>query len=60
MGPSTAIMTPGAASLIPEGYETEPVEYLAQTVLEMCTLPARSEPATSPSVSTTRGARTFP
>ncbi len=53
-------MTPGAASLIPEGYETEPVEYLAQTVLEMCTLPARSEPATSPSVSTTRGARTFP
>lgn len=40
VGPSTAIMTPGAASLIPEGYETEPVEYLAQTVLAMCTLPA--------------------
>ncbi|MCK8669564.1 SDR family NAD(P)-dependent oxidoreductase [Rhodococcus sp. HM1] len=40
VGPSTAIMTPGAAALLPEGYETEPVEYLAQTVLEMCTLPA--------------------
>ncbi|MGW5075071.1 SDR family NAD(P)-dependent oxidoreductase [Rhodococcus sp. NPDC004095] len=40
VGPSTAIMTPGAASLLPEGYEAEPVEYLAQTVLEMCTLPA--------------------
>ncbi|NKY54488.1 SDR family NAD(P)-dependent oxidoreductase [Nocardia vermiculata] len=40
VGPSTAIMTPGAASLLPEGYDTEPVEYLAQTVLEMCTVPA--------------------
>lgn len=40
VGPSTAIMTPGAAALLPEGYETEPVEYLAQTVLEMVTLPA--------------------
>ncbi|PTR21609.1 hypothetical protein C8K36_11432 [Rhodococcus sp. OK519] len=40
VGPSTAIMTPGAASLIPEGYETEPVEYLAETVLAMCVLPA--------------------
>ena len=40
VGPSTAIMTPGAAALLPEGYETEPPEYLAQTVLEMCTLPA--------------------
>ncbi|MGV9709061.1 SDR family NAD(P)-dependent oxidoreductase [Gordonia sp. NPDC003424] len=40
VGPSTAIMTPGAQSLLPEGYETEPVEYLAQTVLEMCTMPA--------------------
>lgn len=40
VGPSTAIMTPGAAALLPEGYETEPVEYLAQTVLEMCTAPA--------------------
>ncbi|MGW4119595.1 SDR family NAD(P)-dependent oxidoreductase [Nocardia sp. NPDC004711] len=40
VGPSTAIMTPGAAALLPAGYETEPVEYLAQTVLEMCALPA--------------------
>lgn len=40
VGPSTAVMTPGAAALIPEGMETEPVEYLAQTVLEMCQLPA--------------------
>ncbi|OUC80751.1 SDR family NAD(P)-dependent oxidoreductase [Gordonia lacunae] len=40
VGPSTAIRTPGAAALLPDGYETEPVEYLAQTVLEMCTAPA--------------------
>ena len=40
VGPSTAIRTPGAAALLPEGYEAEPVEYLAQTVLEMCTEPA--------------------
>ncbi|WP_280218213.1 SDR family NAD(P)-dependent oxidoreductase [Nocardia neocaledoniensis] len=40
VGPSTAIMTPGAATLLPTGYDTEPVEYLAQTVLEMCTAPA--------------------
>lgn len=40
VGPSTAIMTPGAEALLPAGYETEPVDYLAQTVLEMCTLPA--------------------
>lgn len=40
VGPSTAIRTPGATDLLPEGYEAEPVEYLAQTVLEMCTAPA--------------------
>ncbi|MDH6679723.1 3-oxoacyl-[acyl-carrier protein] reductase [Rhodococcus sp. LBL1] len=40
VGPSTAILTPGAAALIPDGYETEPVEYLAETVLAMCQLPA--------------------
>lgn len=40
VGPSTAIMTPGAATLLPDGYATEPVEYLAQTVLEMSTVPA--------------------
>ncbi|WP_182349389.1 SDR family NAD(P)-dependent oxidoreductase [Tomitella gaofuii] len=40
VGPSTAIRTPGAEALLPDGYEAEPVEYLAQTVLEMCTVPA--------------------
>lgn len=40
VGPSTAVNTPGAASLIPPGFPTEPVEYLAETVLAMCHLPA--------------------
>lgn len=40
VGPSTAIMTPGAQALLPEGYETEPVEFLAETVLQMSHLPA--------------------
>ena len=40
VGPSTAIRTPGAAQLIPENFPTEPVEYLAETVLAMCHLPA--------------------
>lgn len=40
VGPSTAIMTPGAAALLPVGYETEPVEYLAETVLAMSHRPA--------------------
>ncbi len=40
VGPSTAIRTPGAASLIPEAFPTEPVEYLAETVLAMCHRPA--------------------
>jgi 3-oxoacyl-[acyl-carrier protein] reductase len=40
VGPSTAIRTPGADALLPDGYEAEPVEYLAETVLAMCTLPA--------------------
>lgn len=40
VGPSTAIRTPGADMLIPEGYPTEDVEYLAETVLAMCHLPA--------------------
>ncbi|WP_041813273.1 SDR family NAD(P)-dependent oxidoreductase [Rhodococcus jostii] len=40
VGPSTAIMTPGAEALLPAGYETEPVEFLAETVLQMCRLPA--------------------
>jgi 3-oxoacyl-[acyl-carrier protein] reductase len=40
VGPSTAIRTPGASSLIPEEFPTEPVEYLAETVLAMCHRPA--------------------
>jgi 3-oxoacyl-[acyl-carrier protein] reductase len=40
VGPSTAIRTPGAAQLIPNSFPTEPVEYLAETVLAMCHLPA--------------------
>jgi 3-oxoacyl-[acyl-carrier protein] reductase len=35
VGPSTAVRTPGAAQLIPESFPTEPVEYLAETVLAM-------------------------
>ncbi len=40
VGPSTAVRTPGAAQLIPDTFVTEPVEYLAETVLAMCHLPA--------------------
>jgi 3-oxoacyl-[acyl-carrier protein] reductase len=40
VGPSTAVRTPGATQLIPETFFTEPVEYLAETVLAMCHLPA--------------------
>jgi 3-oxoacyl-[acyl-carrier protein] reductase len=40
VGPSTAIRTPGAAQLIPDAFSTEPVEYLAETVLAMCHRPA--------------------
>jgi NAD(P)-dependent dehydrogenase (short-subunit alcohol dehydrogenase family) len=41
VAPSTAIRTPGASELIPASYPTEDVEYLAETVLAMCHLPAR-------------------
>ncbi len=40
VGPSTAVRTPGASALIPDTFPTEPVEYLAETVLAMCHLPA--------------------
>ncbi len=40
VGPSTAVRTPGAAQLIPDTFPTEPAEYLAETVLAMCHLPA--------------------
>jgi len=40
VGPSTAVRTPGASQLIPDTFPTEPVEYLAETVLAMCHRPA--------------------
>jgi NAD(P)-dependent dehydrogenase (short-subunit alcohol dehydrogenase family) len=40
VAPSTAVRTPGAAQLIPDTFPTEPVEYLAETVLAMCHRPA--------------------
>lgn len=40
VGPSTAIRTAGADMLIPADFPTEEVEYLAETVLAMCHLPA--------------------
>ena len=40
VGPSSAVRTPGAAALIPDTFPTEPVEYLAETVLSMCHRPA--------------------
>jgi NAD(P)-dependent dehydrogenase (short-subunit alcohol dehydrogenase family) len=41
VGPSTAISTPGADRFTPEDYPTERVEYLAETALALCHLPAR-------------------
>lgn len=41
VGPSTAIRTPGGGRFIPDSYPTEPVEYLAETALALCHLPAR-------------------
>lgn len=40
VGPTSAVRTPGADALIPETFPTEPVEYLAETVLAMCHRPA--------------------
>ena len=41
VGPSTAISTPGADRVTPEGYPTENIAYIAETVLAMCHLPAK-------------------
>ncbi|MCY1508096.1 SDR family mycofactocin-dependent oxidoreductase [compost metagenome] len=41
VGPSTAIRTPGGGRYIPDDYPTEPVEYLVETALALCQLPAR-------------------
>ncbi|UVJ42112.1 SDR family NAD(P)-dependent oxidoreductase [Pseudomonas sp. LS1212] len=40
VGPSTAIRTPGGGRYIPDDYPTEPVEYLVETALALCHLPA--------------------
>jgi NAD(P)-dependent dehydrogenase (short-subunit alcohol dehydrogenase family) len=40
LAPSTAIRTPGASDLIPEQYPTERIEYIAETGLALCHLPA--------------------
>lgn len=41
VGPSTSIRTPGASRYIPDSYEAEPIEYIAETALALCHLPAR-------------------
>ena len=40
LAPSTAIRTPGAAEHIPEEYPSERIEYIAETGLALCHLPA--------------------
>ena len=40
VGPTSAIMTPGAARYIPAGFQTEDVSYLAECALQLCYLPA--------------------
>jgi NAD(P)-dependent dehydrogenase (short-subunit alcohol dehydrogenase family) len=41
VAPSTAIRTPGSERFIPDGYPVEPVEYLVETALALCSVPAR-------------------
>lgn len=41
VAPSTAIRTPGSERYIPDGYPTEPGEYLVETALALCSVPAR-------------------
>lgn len=40
LAPSTAIRTPGASEFIPEEYPSERIEYIAETGLALCHLPA--------------------
>lgn len=40
IAPSGAINTPGASGLIPEGYECEPIEYIASAALDLVSKPA--------------------
>lgn len=41
VAPTSAISTPGADRFIPEGYPTENVGYMAETLLALCHLPAK-------------------
>lgn len=41
IGPTGAIRTPGADRYIPDGYPTEPVEYLAEAAFALCHRPAK-------------------
>lgn len=41
VAPSTAIRTPGSERFIPDGYPVEPVEYLVEAALALCSTPAR-------------------
>lgn len=41
VAPSTAISTPGADRFTPEDYPTERIEYIAETALALCHLPAK-------------------
>ncbi len=41
IGPTSAISTPGADRYIPDGYPTEPVEYLAEAAFALCHRPAK-------------------
>jgi len=41
VGPSTSIRTPGAQRFIPDSYQAEDIEYIAETTLALCHLPAR-------------------
>ena len=40
VAPSGAIRTPGASGMIPDGYESEPIEYIASVALELVHAPA--------------------
>lgn len=40
LAPSTAIRTPGASEYIPDDYPSERIEYIAETGLALCHLPA--------------------
>lgn len=40
LAPSSAIRTPGASRYIPDDFPTEPIEYIAESALGLCHLPA--------------------